>query len=178
MFMPAWLPWWEPLPWNRCPWVDVRTPPALCCLWAVQGGVVFSRAWVHFISVILALPFLSQKKKRKLSVSLPCVQPAAAAPHPQLSACSSPAGAAVGRRAPCGGPRRTLHPLHPMPGAVKPNRLHLDCCCSCFHAEEVAVKQGGVGKEALSTALVTPQSRKMKRLLLVWGGGRGFGKEL
>jgi len=57
---------------------------------------VFPRAGLHFPSVIWALPFLSQKKKRKLSVSLPRVQPAAAAPHPQLSACGAGVGAAVG----------------------------------------------------------------------------------
>lgn len=42
------------------------------------------------------------------------------------------------------------------------------------------MKRGSVGKEAVSSVLcVTPQSRKMKRLLLVVvGGGRDFGKEL
>lgn len=42
------------------------------------------------------------------------------------------------------------------------------------------MKRGSVGKEAVSSVLcVTPQSRKMKRLLLVVvEGGRDFGKEL
>ena len=67
-----------------------------------------------------------------------------------------------------------------MPGAVEPNRPQPGCCCSCFRTEEVAVKRGSVGKEAVSSVLcVTPQSRKMKRLLLVVvEGGRDFGKEL
>lgn len=171
MLMPAWLPWWKPLPWNGCRWVGREDTTVVR-----RSGV--SQGWAAFSLCDLGTSFsLSEEKKEVECFSSSCAAGSCCSPpSAQCVRCWRWGGCGV--KDTLGLPR--VAPAAPAPNArgcgTQPPAAGLLLLLFSHRGSGCEAGQCGEGGRELSAVCHSPEPQDETAAFGGGGGGKGFWK--